>query len=375
VQRRKATSALLPRHREVAIRAIASFLLIAGLVIEFCAAFVPGFTGNSVVGRWATVAVATVMVLGGVACWRVPARIPDAFLTAVPFVAVVVICALDLITRDSSLGAHLYFLWPVLYAAMYLRRAVGYAILGAVFVADAAIVFTLVDTTAQAWADFISMVAALTISTLIIMGLRERADKLVAVLETQALADPLTGLANRRAFTRDIEEGVARVRRTGEPLSLITIDVDHFKSINDAWGHAAGDNALRTLADAIRTVVRRSDVVARLGGDEFVVLLDAGPEGARRVAEALRDVIATADLPGGPPTLSMGLASVPADADDAESLLAASDAALYQAKLAGRNRLAGPRDGTITTAGRRARRAASAAESQQLLRPAAPPST
>jgi diguanylate cyclase (GGDEF)-like protein len=273
--------------------------------------------------------------------------VPDTFFVAVPAIAVVLVGGLDLITRDSNLSAHLYFLFPVLYAATYLRRNAVCLVLGMVFMADATVLFTL-QPFPRAAADLASMVTTLAVSAIIINRLRERGDRLVTVLETQALTDPLTGLGNRRAFGRDIEEAVARSRRTNTPLSLVTLDVDRFKSINDRWGHATGDTALQAVADALRTVVRRSDVVARHGGDEFVVLVEAGPDGARRVAEAIRDEVARISvLPGGPPTLSIGLATFPDNADGVESLMAASDAALYAAKAAGRNRMAYGRDGVV----------------------------
>jgi diguanylate cyclase (GGDEF)-like protein len=344
MRHRWGADALLPNHREAAIRAIAYFLLAAGLVVGACAFAVPDFAGDTAAGHWATLIVAAAMVAAGVICWHAPHRVPNAFLVVVPAIAVVLVGGLDLITRDSSLGAHLYFLWPVLYAATYLRRGPVALVLGMVFVADAAVVFTL-QSPERATADLASMITALTVSAILIVRLRERGDRLVAVLETQALSDPLTGVANRRAFTRDIEEAVARSRRTKAPLSLVTVDVDRFKTINDQWGHPAGDAALRAVAGAIRTVVRRSDVVARLGGDEFAVLVEAGVDGARRVAEAVREAVAgVTDLPGGPPTLSIGLATFPDDADSVESLMAASDAGLYAAKVAGRDRIASAHD-------------------------------
>ena len=350
MQRRWAAPALLPNHRESAVRAIAYFLLASGLVISVCTFAVPGFAGDTPAGLWATLLMATAMVGGGAVCWLAPHRVPDAFFVAVPAIAVLLIGGLDLITRDTSIGAHLYFLWPVLYAATYLRRAAVYLVLGMVFLADAAVVFRL-EPFARATADLASMVTTLAVSAIIIIRLRERGDRLVTVLERQALSDPLTGLDNRRAFGRDIEEAVARSLRTMMPLSLVTLDVDRFKCINDQWGHATGDTALRAVANALRTVVRRSDVVARLGGDEFVVLVEAGTDGARRVAEAIRDEVAAISvLPGGPPTLSIGLATFPDDAECVESLMAASDAALYAAKSGGRNRIATASDGNRVSA-------------------------
>jgi diguanylate cyclase (GGDEF)-like protein len=221
----------------------------------------------------------------------------------------------------------------VLFAALYLRRRIVYAVLTAFAVAEATVLFTL-EPFATATTDLAVVTTGLGISGLVVMALRERADSLVDALEEQALTDPLTGLANRRAFTRAIEQVVARRGPAGEPVSLVTLDLDLFKAVNDAHGHPAGDAVLRAVADALRLVVRQSDVVARLGGDEFAVLLEAGPRRAAEVAGELRAAVAHRhDLPGGPPTLSVGVATLPGDADTVDGLLAASDAALYRDKL------------------------------------------
>ena len=333
-----AASLLLPRHREAASRAIAYFLLIGGTVIGACTAL-PGFAGDTAAGRWATLAVAGGMLLVGAASRWVPDRLPNALWVAVPFIAAALVATLGVITEDRSIGGHLYFLWPVLYAALYLRRAAVFAVLGSVFVGDAVLLFSL-SPASQATADLVVMVTALSVSTLVVLLLRERADRLVDALEIQALTDPLTGLSNRRAFTYELEVAAACAMRTGEPLSLVTVDVDRFKGINDRYGHPAGDAVLQGLAGALGAAVRRDDITARLGGDEFVALLHSGPDGAHLVAERLWRAMADMHhLPGGAPTLSIGVASIPEDASSAETLLAASDAALYAAKAAGRNRI------------------------------------
>jgi diguanylate cyclase (GGDEF)-like protein/PAS domain S-box-containing protein len=168
-------------------------------------------------------------------------------------------------------------------------------------------------------------------------------------LEHIALTDSLTGLASRRHFLAEAEREVRRARR-GHALSALVLDVDHFKSINDAHGHAAGDRVLVELGRTVRGVLRDADLAGRLGGEEFGALLpDADEDLARAVAERLRVALAAAAVPldGARElrfTVSIGAATLgPGDADSA-ALLARADAAMYEAKRAGRNRVrAAPR--------------------------------
>src|SRR4029453_10204200 len=121
-------------------------------------------------------------------------------------------------------------------------------------------------------------------------------------LENQALADPLTGLANRRSFDAAMIDAGVWASRTGRPLALVTIHLDHFKTINDTWGHAVGDQALQVVAEAMRSVAEKDDITARLGGDEFVMLLRTDRRGALCATDALRDAVrAVTSLPSGPP--------------------------------------------------------------------------
>lgn len=166
-----------------------------------------------------------------------------------------------------------------------------------------------------------------------------------AALERLAHTDGLTGLHNRRSLDERMLAEIARAAREGTSLSLIMIDVDFFKRYNDLYGHAAGDDCLRTVAHVLSGAVNRpADLAARFGGEEFAVLLpNTTAEGARRLAEAIcRGVHATGLAHGGSDfgtlTISAGVASaVPAPGDDARMLVEKADAALYQAKNAGRN--------------------------------------
>jgi diguanylate cyclase (GGDEF)-like protein len=167
-------------------------------------------------------------------------------------------------------------------------------------------------------------------------------------LEAVSLTDGLTGVANRRRFDEVFREEWRRGARSGEPLSLLLLDIDHFKKVNDELGHLVGDDCLVRLADCCRQLVRRpGDLLARYGGEEFVVLLPAtGIDGASHLAESLRQAVAgiddIRDEQGRPVRLSVsiGVAALQPE-QDAEPLrlVRGADQALYEAKGAGRNRV------------------------------------
>ncbi len=164
-------------------------------------------------------------------------------------------------------------------------------------------------------------------------------------LREQAVRDPLTGLHNRRYFDESAGRDLARARRTGQPVSIVVFDVDHFKVVNDIHGHAAGDLVLKALAEILSAGVRGSDLVCRVGGEEFVALLpDASMAVAVERAEAVRRQFAVTQIDLGDgrvigATVSAGVALFHADGELPETALRRADAALYQAKRAGRNRV------------------------------------
>ena len=159
--------------------------------------------------------------------------------------------------------------------------------------------------------------------------------------EEAAFTDHLTGLANRRRFERQLEREVARTERYGHPFCLLLMDIDNFKAVNDTRGHEAGDEALRGVANVIQSGTRGIDTGARIGGDEFAVILPETPfERGLEVAERLRASIASLHVEGvGGLTASLGLAELPSCAPDRTSLREAADAALYEAKRGGRDRV------------------------------------
>lgn len=169
----------------------------------------------------------------------------------------------------------------------------------------------------------------------------------VATLTDLAELDGLTGVANRRAFDMALSRAARRAARTGGELSLLLLDLDWFKQLNDAAGHLAGDDALRSTAAALSGAVRRPyDLVARYGGEEFAVILpDTGFAGARHVAGTVQAVLRLAAIPHpaspfGRVTASIGGATAFGGAARPEGLIAEADAALYAAKRNGRDRIA-----------------------------------
>ena len=169
--------------------------------------------------------------------------------------------------------------------------------------------------------------------------------RLYAQVQEQARTDALTGLNNRGEFQRQLKEEVERSHRYNRSFSLLMLDIDHFKTVNDSYGHQAGDEVLRVLAARLREQTRPVDHAARYGGEEFVVILpETTNEGALALAERLRTAVAGTAVPVTEArtisvTISIGVATFPADAGSETALIAAADAALYAAKEGGRNRI------------------------------------
>ncbi|NWF99673.1 MAG: GGDEF domain-containing protein [Thermoanaerobaculaceae bacterium] len=158
--------------------------------------------------------------------------------------------------------------------------------------------------------------------------------------ERASRTDPLTGIKNRRGFLEACDEALRRHRRSGQPVSIILADLDCFKRVNDALGHAAGDGVLKQIAKQLVGSLREQDTVGRWGGEEFVVLLpDTDLAGAFQVAEKLRQTVANLGMPAGAGslTLSLGVAQY-RPGTDIEETIARADRALYRAKEEGRNR-------------------------------------
>ena len=180
-----------------------------------------------------------------------------------------------------------------------------------------------------------------------LLKLRRRTQELIAVnrqLEAMAMTDPLTGLANRRHFLDRAATELQRAQRFGHAMAVLMVDADHFKQVNDTYGHDAGDRVLCALASLLEANARRLDIIGRLGGEEFAVAsLETDADSAMALAERIRGAIAETAIDIGNAvlsiTVSIGLTGLqPADAS-VDDLLKRADAALYGAKRAGRNRV------------------------------------
>ncbi len=169
--------------------------------------------------------------------------------------------------------------------------------------------------------------------------------KLQETLRNQAIRDPLTGLFNRRYMEESLEREVRRAARSGASLGMIMLDIDHFKRLNDALGHEAGDAVLTALSNFLQAQVRGGDIACRYGGEEFLLMLpEASLEATYERAERLREAVKNLRVPYrgesiGPVTLSLGVATFPEHGATGEAVVLAADAALYCAKQGGRDQV------------------------------------
>jgi diguanylate cyclase (GGDEF)-like protein len=227
-------------------------------------------------------------------------------------------------------GDEIYYAWVVLYVAYFMGRR-GTAAHGALASAAYAVTLSAMHIGPVAVSRWITITGMITGASIVVRVLRERADGLLASVREAAMTDHLTGLYNRRAFDAAAGRELGRARRTGEPVSLVVLDVDAFKAVNDTRGHAAGDELLVEVARVLREEVRAGDVAARQGGDEFAVLL---PNAGRATAQVVAGRIAAGVRAGSATGVSFGVAQLGEDAADLDGLLRAADGRLYDMKRA-----------------------------------------
>ncbi len=240
---------------------------------------------------------------------------------------------------DSAYGVMPY-LWPTAYASWFFSRRIALAqitLIGGLFaleLADRDLAHTPV-------AEWVTTIGTLLLVGLVVSVVRDRLSDVISNLSDAARRDPLTGLLNRRGFQEAFDVEIERARRTEQALSVIVGDLDHFKEINDEFGHAAGDEVLRAVGDALSSGKRSWDAAARVGGEEFAILApDTDEHGAYILAERIRGAVelSSGRQGRGGVTASFGIASFPVHGQTAASLLQAGDQALYAAKRLGRNR-------------------------------------
>ena len=312
--------------------ALADALLLAGLCFQFGALI--EFSGRAA-PRWLFIAPAP--VLFAMLLPILDRYVILTFATSAAYATLFTVTGGYVLRLGSSAGPVRWLLAPILLAsaAALLLRA-GYVALDAdsrpgIFAGSNA-----VDTL-----TFILMfIATVAVTFGFLIMHRERAEQ---ALRSLAMHDALTGLLNRRAFAEQCERELARARRAGAGLAMLLLDLDHFKMVNDSFGHRVGDRVLVDLAARLKRWRRAADVVGRYGGEEFCILLpDTGAADATAVAERMRAGIAAEPLGGvaSPVTASIGVAACASTGQvDLDFLIVRADEALYEAKRAGRNRV------------------------------------
>jgi diguanylate cyclase (GGDEF)-like protein len=280
----------------------------------------------------------------GVACFGLAAylglarRVPDWLLLATPPLGTLVVTAIMSIEGTTS-GTPFFYLWPMLVAAYFFQRRdvlLNFALVCASFAV--ALVFWVPVEDGRTIMFLDTAMAVGVVSALVFM-LKTQVGRLVTGMHKASTTDALTGSLNRAAFQERLGEALAAP--DWEPFVLALLDLDHFKRVNDRFGHPAGDRALRRFCELIQADARLNDVLGRLGGEEFALLLvQTDLSGAHRFADRLRATVARETAAGEVAlTVSIGLAQA-APGMSADELLRSADVALYSAKAAGRNRVA-----------------------------------
>jgi len=325
--------------RRFATRFAGQMLIIGATLGTFLTLVLSVRSGLFSAGWFVNVGAGVVAALWGLVYVLLPNPAPDRVLRATPAAAALLITFTLAFNHSNAADGMLLLSWPLLFAAYLLPRRTAYWTL--VVVAACLTVIFAAGSGPDRFAAWIETTTSTALTLIVILRVRAQADRLKKALAEQASTDPLTGLGNRRAFDEALEREISRQRRTRAPLSLLAVDVDHFKKINDTWGHAAGDDTLIALGDLLPRLVRASDTVSRVGGEEFGVLLpDCPAPQARARADALRaQVWAVSRDWTHPVTVSVGVATVPDSADALDDLVVAADMALYAAKEGGRDRV------------------------------------
>jgi diguanylate cyclase (GGDEF)-like protein len=282
---------------------------------------------------------------------RLPGWTPDASGYLCYALATIVTAA----SHDATTPFGLFYLWVVVVSCHFLplrRAAPQIAVVPPAF----ALALVLTGDPPFPWVRWALLSLTVAAVGASVSAMRTRISALVDVLADSARTDALTGLRNRRAFEETLDVELERAARTGQPVALVIADLDHFKAVNDQYGHPVGDSVLRQAGQTIGEHVRRGDVAFRIGGEEFAVVAPgADAATAHLLAERLRRAVGDAlqKMPGAV-TVSLGVAAYPEHGPDAVAVMANADAACYQAKERGRDRTVSAAPGRWTPAPRTA---------------------
>jgi diguanylate cyclase (GGDEF)-like protein len=246
--------------------------------------------------------------------------------------------ALAIATTPEPGDGAVFYAWPVLWCAYFFGPRGAALIIVWIGVVHGVAVASLSGdaSTIDRWLD---VVVSMSIVAAVVSVLAGRNRQLLSSSLQEARTDQLTGLLNRRGFDERVGPEIVRARREESLVGVATFDIDHFKRVNDEWGHDAGDRVLVALADTFKAETRAGDIAARMGGEEFTVVLPAldEPGQAMDYAERIRAAFAGMDLGVGPTTISAGV-TVARSPESVQPLLLSADSALYEAKCKGRDR-------------------------------------
>ncbi len=266
--------------------------------------------------------------------------LPEAVIKFFAFSGAILMTSAAVVFAHPLGPAPLYYVWPALNCGYFGNRRDA-RVSSAVMSVSFAIALVFANGVQVPLITYTSVVSFFAITLLVVQYQARRTDAIVEELNVAAATDGLTGLLDRRAFSQAFEREIERARASGLALSMVFFDLDHFKQVNDGFGHAAGDEALCAFARILERECSVTDLLARMGGEEFaVVLFDADADAAKQFAERIARELSLWSTEHPPLlTTSAGVAIMAEDTVTPSKMLTAADRALYAAKAAGRNRV------------------------------------
>jgi len=327
--------------RQWAIKRVGGALMLAAAVLVLLVTVLFDLRGEPypALTRRTNYVLCPIVAASGLYLLRSRRRLPLWLANLIPSVAAILICLPTSANQPADELGPLLLTWPVTFAAAVLSARVAWSTAGVAMLAFA--VLASLSRGVDGLVLWIETAASLAVVCAMVVRVQNESVRLREALARLARTDPLTGLVNRRGFDDALAREHARRLRGGPPSALLLVDIDHFKQVNDTWGHPAGDETLRRLGGLLAGTFRADDVVGRIGGEEFAVLLvDCEPADAAERARGLCAGVRTRALGWQHPiTVSVGVASGLDRTRTAADLMAAADAALYAAKAAGRDRV------------------------------------